>query len=88
MIASFLPASRFARSGGRRKQRRQWPIRYLPRAMKSGLSLGQNRKPISFDFPDAVSTTNYGISNDGTIAGSYLMNNVTLGFLAVPEACE
>jgi len=49
---------------------------------------GQDRKMISFDFPEAVSTTNYGISNGGTIAGSYLLNNVTHGFLAVPEACE
>jgi hypothetical protein len=43
---------------------------------------------ISFDFPEAVSTTNYGISNGGTIAGSYLLNSVTHGFLAVPEACK
>ena len=43
---------------------------------------------ISFDFPEAVSTANYGISNDGTIAGSYLLNNVTHGFLAVPGALK
>jgi hypothetical protein len=43
---------------------------------------GENQKMISFDFPEAVSTTNYGISNGGTIAGSYLLNNVTHGFLA------
>jgi YVTN family beta-propeller protein len=49
---------------------------------------GQDRKMISFDFPEAVSTTNHGISNGGTIAGSYLLNNVTHGFAAVPRATK
>lgn len=49
---------------------------------------GQNRKMTSFDFPDAVSTTNYGISNSGIISGSYLLNNVAHGFLGVPGACK
>jgi YVTN family beta-propeller protein len=49
---------------------------------------GQERKMISFDFPEAVSTTNYGISDNGAIAGSYLLNSVTHGFVAVPEACK
>jgi len=51
---------------------------------------GQNQKTISFDFPEAVSTTNYGISNRGAISGSYLLNNVTRGFIAtpVPDECD
>ena len=49
---------------------------------------GQNRKMTSFDLPDAVSTTNYGISNSGIISGSYLLNGVTRGFVGAPGACR
>ncbi len=49
---------------------------------------GKERKMISFDFPEAVSTSNYGISNGGKIAGNYLLNSVTHGFVAVPGECR
>ena len=48
----------------------------------------RTQKNISFDFPEAVSTSNYGISECGRISGSYLLNNVTHGFVAVPEECK
>jgi YVTN family beta-propeller protein len=49
---------------------------------------GKESKTISFDFPEALSTSNYGISSRGIISGSYLLNNVTHGFIATPESCK
>jgi hypothetical protein len=45
-------------------------------------------KSVSFDFPEAVATWNYGISDCGRISGSYQLNNVMHGFVAVPEECK
>jgi DNA-binding beta-propeller fold protein YncE len=45
-------------------------------------------KSVSFDLPEAVATWNYGISDCGRISGSYQLNNVMHGFVAVPEECK
>jgi len=47
---------------------------------------GKSQQEISFDFPDAISTSNHGINNKGQITGSYIdTNNVMHGFIATPE---
>jgi YVTN family beta-propeller protein len=47
---------------------------------------GKSQREISFDFPDAISTSNHGINNQGQITGSYIdTNNVMHGFIATPE---
>jgi YVTN family beta-propeller protein len=45
-------------------------------------------KNISFDFPEAVATWNYGISDGGRITGSYQLNNVIHGFVATAREME
>jgi YVTN family beta-propeller protein len=52
---------------------------------------GKSQREISFDFPDAISTSNHGINNKGQITGSYIdTNNAMHGFIAtpVPDKCE
>lgn len=44
-----------------------------------------NQRNITFDFPEADSTSTYGISDGGIVSGSYTINNVTHGFLAIPR---
>lgn len=47
---------------------------------------GKSQREISFDFPDAISTSNHGINNQGQITGSYIdTKNVMHGFIATPE---
>jgi hypothetical protein len=47
---------------------------------------GKSQREISFDFPDAISTSNHGINNKGQITGSYIdTNKVMHGFIATPE---
>jgi YVTN family beta-propeller protein len=48
---------------------------------------GRSQREISFDFPEAVSTSNHGINDKGQITGSYFdMNGVMHGFIATPKA--
>ena len=50
---------------------------------------GKSQREISFDFPDAISTSNHGINNKGQITGSYIdTNNVMHGFIATPASGE
>jgi YVTN family beta-propeller protein len=52
---------------------------------------GKTQREISFDFPNALSTSNHGINNKGQITGSYIdTNNVMHGFIAtpVPDECD
>jgi hypothetical protein len=52
---------------------------------------GKTQREISFDYPNAVSTSSHGINNRGQITGSYIdTNNVMHGFIAtpMPDECD
>jgi YVTN family beta-propeller protein len=62
-----------------------------PLSPHSFLIGGKSQREISFDFPDAISTSNHGINDQGQITGSYIdKNNVMHGFVANPvsDECE
>jgi len=57
-----------------------------PDSPHSFLIEGKTQRPVSFDFPEALSTSNHGINDKGQISGSYFdMNNVMHGFIATPK---
>ncbi len=48
---------------------------------------GKSQRQISFDYPEALSTSNHGINDKGQITGSYIdRNNIMHGFIATPKA--
>ena len=56
-----------------------------PLSPHSFLIDGKSQRDISFDFPDAISTSSHGINNKGQITGSYIdANYVMHGFIATP----
>jgi YVTN family beta-propeller protein len=60
-----------------------------PESPHSFLIDGKSQREISFDFPNAISTSNHGINNKGQITGSYIdTNNVMHGFIATPAPDE
>jgi hypothetical protein len=62
-----------------------------PNSPHSFLIEGKSQREISFDFPEALSTSNHGINNKGQITGSYVdRENVMHGFVATPnpEMCD
>jgi len=57
-----------------------------PESPHSFLIEGKSQRPISFDFPEAMSTSNHGINNQGQITGSYFDANGEMhGFIATPK---
>jgi hypothetical protein len=57
-----------------------------PLSPHSFLIEGKTQRKISFDFPEALSTSSHGINDKGQITGSYIdMKNVMHGFLATPK---
>jgi YVTN family beta-propeller protein len=62
-----------------------------PQSPHSFLIEGKTQREISFDYPNALSTSSHGINNKGQITGSYIdTNNVMHGFIAtpMPDQCE
>ena len=62
-----------------------------PQSPHSFLIEGKTQREISFDYPNAISTSSHGINNKGQITGSYIdTNNVMHGFIAtpVPDECD
>jgi hypothetical protein len=62
-----------------------------PQSPHSFLIEGKTQREVSFDYPDALSTSSHGINNKGQITGSYIdTNNVMHGFIAtpMPDQCE
>jgi YVTN family beta-propeller protein len=62
-----------------------------PQSPHSFLIEGKTQREISFDYPNAISTSSHGINNKGQITGSYIdKNNVMHGFIATPvtEECD
>jgi YVTN family beta-propeller protein len=62
-----------------------------PLSPHSFLIEGKTQREISFDYPNAITTSSHGINNKGQITGSYIdTNNVMHGFIAtpVPDKCD
>jgi YVTN family beta-propeller protein len=56
-----------------------------PQSPHSFVIEGKTQREISFDYPNAISTSSHGINNKGQITGSYIdPNNVMHGFIATP----